>query len=274
MEKRYPTVLTIAGSDSGGGAGIQADLKTISALGCYGTSVITAITAQNTQGVRGIHSIPPGMVKMQAEAVFEDIEIDAVKIGMLHSVEIVKIVKSLIIKYKPVFVVLDPVMVAASGDKLIEDNTTDVIIDELFPVVDLITPNLYEAEIVSGEKITSLEDMQSIAPALLSKCKFAILLKGGHLEGETIYNLYLDKETNKQEVLQSSKINTNNIHGSGCTLSSAIASYLAKGNTMFNSVKLAEEYINNAIHHGKDIKTGKGSGPLNHFFDPQKLKAK
>jgi hydroxymethylpyrimidine/phosphomethylpyrimidine kinase len=268
--KRYPTVLTIAGSDSGGGAGIQADLKTIAALGAFGTSVITAITAQNTQGVRSIHPIPLNYVSDQLRAVFDDFQLDAVKIGMIHSAEIAYLIAEILDEYRPNFVVFDPVMVATSGAKLIQDDTIASLWTELFPRVDLITPNLDEAQLLTGRAIESLESIREAAVEMVDRGCNAVLLKGGHLSGERIFDVYAHRDGVPQ-MFDSAFINSRNLHGTGCSLSSAIATYRALGKELPEAIELARIYIFNAIESGKDIVTGKGHGPLNHSFDPQKM---
>jgi hydroxymethylpyrimidine/phosphomethylpyrimidine kinase len=269
--KKYPRVLTIAGSDSGGGAGIQADLKTISALGCYGTSVITAITAQNTLGIIAIHPVPVDIIEKQIEAVLSDIGTDSVKIGMLHSVEVIQAVKRALIKHNINKVVLDPVMVSTSGDKLIEDNAIETLIDELFPVSYIITPNLAEASIILNNKSPAKNEMVTAAVKLLKLSNNAVLLKGGHLEGDTIYDIYIDKSGSAPHIFENPRIHSHNVHGTGCTLSSAIAACLARGYALDKAVKYAQKYIYNAIYYGKEYKTGNGHGPVNHFFNPLKL---
>lgn len=267
---QYPAVLTIAGSDSGGGAGIQADLKTFSALGCFGTSAITAITVQNTCGVTDIHSIPPQIVQDQIKAVMDDIRPAAIKIGMVHSLELARAIANTLRAYPQVPVVMDPVMVATSGDKLIEDDTIATLKKELFPLAAIVTPNLDEAQILSGMRIHQLEDMQKAARLILKTGCEAVLLKGGHLKGPRLYDLYLHKNGHEQ-VFEADAIDSKNTHGTGCTLSSAIAAYLSQGSELQQAVARAKEYIHQAIEHGKDVKTGQGHGPLNHFFNPQKL---
>jgi len=268
--KKYKKVLTIAGSDSGGGAGIQADIKTISALGCYGTTVITAITAQNTLGVNAIHPVPVNIIEKQLYAVLSDIGTDAVKIGMLHSVEIIKTVSKALIEFQVKNIVLDPVMVATSGDKLIEDNTVDALVNFLFPLADIITPNLPEANILVNYNITTTDQMIESAKKLLEFGSKSVLLKGGHLKGDILFDIYVQKnEKNEVKVFENKRIFTRNIHGTGCTLSSAIASFLACEEKMEISVEKAIDYLNKTIQHGKDYKTGEGSGPVNHFFNPK-----
>ncbi len=264
---RYARVLSIAGSDSGGGAGIQADLKTFAALGCYGMTAITAITAQNTQGVRGIHGIPPEMLQAQIDAVMQDIGADAIKIGMLHAPEIVHVVADAIRRYGITKVVLDPVMVATSGDKLIHDETAAVLVRELFPLATVITPNLDEAGWLIGRKIEAVSDMEAAAQALLDMGAPHVLLKGGHLPGEWVVDLLAGKDGLRKE-LGSQRIHTHNGHGTGCTLSSAIAAHMALGFDLVAAVESARTYIVGAIASGAQVHTGQGHGPLNHGFAP------
>jgi hydroxymethylpyrimidine/phosphomethylpyrimidine kinase len=270
--KTYKRVLTIAGSDSGGGAGIQADLKTISSLGCYGMSVITAITVQNTLGVTAIHPVPPEIVEKQINAVLSDIGTDSIKIGMLHSTEIIKTVAVALKKFSMKKIVLDPVMVATSGDKLIEDNTVNALIEYLFPLAAIITPNIPEAELLTGTKIFNKDDMIASALKLLNFGSESVLIKGGHLKGNVLYDIYIrNGRKNDIRIIKNQKINTNNVHGTGCTLSSAIASFMAYGEETEIAVEKSIIYLQNAIVHGKNYKTGQGNGPVNHFFNPQKL---
>jgi hydroxymethylpyrimidine/phosphomethylpyrimidine kinase len=272
-EKKYPRALTIAGSDSGGGAGVQADLKTFSAVGCFGMTVITALTAQNTLGVTGIHDVPAEFIEKQGDAVLADIGTDAVKIGMLHSPETISAVIKLIEKYSLKNIVLDPVMVATSGDKLIKDETIAILIRDLFPLVDIITPNLPEAEVILNRKIKTSEEMADAARNLSTLCKRAVLLKGGHLFGEKVYDYFIEKNNPAGVmIIENDKIETKNTHGTGCTLSSAIASYLALGYELSKAVSAAEEFVHKAILYGAGVKTGNGHGPVNHFFDPSTLK--
>src|SRR3989344_1412363 len=248
--RRYVRVLSIAGSDSGGGAGIQADLKTFSALGCYGMTAITAITAQNTCGVTGIHGIPPEMLKAQIDAVVQDIGVDSVKIGMLHSPEVVRVVADAIRTYQLPHVVLDPVMVATSGDRLIASETVSVLVQELFPLAEVINPTLDEA-----------------AQALCALGARAALLKGGHLPGDWVVDVLATRSGVRQR-LESARIATPNGHGTGCTLSSAIAAHLAQGLPLQQAVERARAYILGAIAAGADVTTGRGHGPLNHGYAP------
>ena len=267
LPRRYARVLSIAGSDSGGGAGIQADLKTFAALGCYGMTAITAITAQNTQGVRAIHGVPPEMLRAQIDAVATDIGVDAVKIGMLHSPEVVRVVAEAIARHGLHNVVLDPVMVATSGDRLIAQETVGALVRELFPLATLITPNLDEAGWLLGRTLDSEAQLADAADALLALGARAVLLKGGHLPGEQVVDL-LALPGGVHERLAAARIATHNGHGTGCTLSSAIAAYLALGETLPEAVRLARRYILSAIAAGADVRTGQGQGPLNHGFAP------
>ncbi|MFN9726518.1 bifunctional hydroxymethylpyrimidine kinase/phosphomethylpyrimidine kinase [Acidovorax sp.] len=265
--RRYARVLSIAGSDSGGGAGIQADLKTFSALGCYGMTAITAVTAQNTCGVTGIHGIPPELLKAQIDAVVQDIGVDAVKIGMLHSPEVVRVVADAIGRHQLPHVVLDPVMVATSGDKLIADETVGVLVRELFPLAEVITPNLDEAGWLLGRSIDHADRLPEAAQALLGLGARAALLKGGHLPGDWVVDLLAVQGSGTQR-LESARIATHNGHGTGCTLSSAIAAFLALGEPLPLAVQQARAYILGAIAAGADVTTGRGHGPLNHGYAP------
>lgn len=270
--KHYARVLTIAGSDSGGGAGIQADLKTFAALGCYGMTAITALTAQNTKGVQGIHGIPAEFLKAQIQSVMDDIGVDALKIGMLHAPEIVDVVAWAIDHYQLKNVVLDPVMVATSGDRLIASETVQVLVRELFPRATLITPNLDEAVLLLGREISDVSVLETAGRDLLAMGARAVLLKGGHLPGNDLMDLLVQPNT-PSERLSSRRIHSNNVHGTGCTLSSAIAAYLALGMGLSEAVHCARQYIVQAIAHGADITTGHGHGPLNHGFAPVPMHA-
>ncbi len=266
--RRYARVLSIAGSDSGGGAGIQADLKTFSALGCYGMTAITAITAQNTCGVTGIHGIPPEMLRAQIDAVVQDIGVDAVKIGMLHSPEVVRVVADAIRSYQLPHVVLDPVMVATSGDRLIAQETVAVLVNELFPLAEVVTPNLDEAGWLLGRSIEGVEALELAAQDLLRLGARAALLKGGHLPGDWVVDVLAVQGEAQGYQLQSPRIATHNGHGTGCTLSSAIAAHLALGLPLQQAVEQARAYILGAIAAGADVTTGRGHGPLNHGYAP------
>ena len=264
---RYARVLSIAGSDSGGGAGIQADLKTFSALGCFGMTAITALTAQNTVGVSGIHAVPPQFLKAQLCAVLDDIGVDAVKIGMLHAPEIVRVVAWAIDHYRIAHVVLDPVMVATSGDRLIEEATVDVLRRELFPRASVITPNLDEAALLLGRPLASQADLDQAASDLLAQGARAVLLKGGHLPGNQVVDV-LATAAQPWLRLSSPRIPSLNVHGTGCTLSSAIASYLARGLELPQAVERGRDFVLQAIRCGADVQTGRGHGPLCHGHAP------
>lgn len=267
---QYPRVLSIAGSDSGGGAGIQADLKTIAAHGCYGMTAITAITAQNTCGVTAIHAVPIDVLKAQIAAVLDDIGADAVKIGMLHSPEVVDVVAWAIRHYKIQNVVLDPVMVSANGDPLIAPETVAVLVRELFPLATVITPNLDEAALLLQRPLTSVPALDEAARDLLALGAPAVLLKGAHLPGEEIVDI-LALPQGDWVRMQGPRIASRNIHGSGCSLSSAIASQMALGLPLAQAVGAARDYIQKAIAAGAAVKTGAGQGPLNHSHDPRPM---
>lgn len=268
LENSQPTpiVLTIAGSDSGGGAGIQADIKAISATGSYACSAITAITAQNTLGVSAIFPIPLEHINNQLDAVFSDLNVIAVKVGMLADSDIIKVVAAKIKQYKPAFLVVDPVMVATSGDLLLKESAINTLKSELLPLADLITPNLPEGAALTGSPLPTCEDdMGAMISALRQLNVNAVLLKGGHLEQDENSNDLLIFQDHF-ELLTAKRVNTHNTHGTGCTLSSAIASYLAQGHDLLQAVKLGKQYISNAIAHADELDIGSGHGPVNHFF--------
>lgn len=267
---RYPVVLSIAGSDSSGGAGIQADLKTISALGCYGATAITAVTVQNTLGVSAIHPIPVEIVKAQIRAVMDDLKPDTIKIGMVHSAVLALAIADVIRDHPGVAVIFDPVMVATSGDCLIENRTVATFKNVLFGLSKIVTPNLDEASILAGMEVKTIGDMKKAAFRIMEYGCHAVLIKGGHLKGPDLFDVYLDKNGDAQ-TFRTAAIDSINTHGTGCSLSSAIASFMALGNDLNTSIAKSKIYIQLAIEHGKDVKTGDGQGPLNHFFDPQKL---
>jgi hydroxymethylpyrimidine/phosphomethylpyrimidine kinase len=266
----YPRVLTIAGSDSGGGAGIQADLKTFAALGCFGMTAITALTAQNTLGVRAIHGVPAAFLKEQIAAVVEDIGVDAVKIGMLHAPEVVEAVAWAIDTYHLDRVVLDPVMVATSGDALIENATVSVLVKELFPRATVVTPNLDEAALLLGRPVQVVEALDGACADLLAMGAKAVLLKGGHLGGDQLTDVLAmaDEPSAYWQRLTGTRIDSRNVHGTGCTLSSAIAAHLAMGYPLPEAVQAGHGYIRGAIQAGARVQTGQGHGPLNHGFAP------
>lgn len=268
--KKYISALTIAGFDGSGGAGIQADIKTFSALGCYATSVLTALPVQNTQGVRSIYPIPEEAVQEQIETILDDIFPDAIKIGMVHTSKLVDVIVSTLAKYPRIPIVFDPVMVATSGHKLIEDETVETIVKKLLPLGEVITPNMDEAAILANMSVKNTADMQVAGKKIMELGCKGVLMKGGHLEADVLTSYYYDAEGN-EEIYRFEKYPTINTHGSGCTLSSAIASYIAQGKTLNEAVSLGQNYVHEAIKNGKDVLIGKGNGPLNHFFNPQKL---
>lgn len=259
-----PVALTIAGSDSGGGAGIQADLKTFSALGAYGCSVITALTAQNTVGVTGIMDVPADFITQQMSAVFDDIAVDAVKIGMLSRPETIEAVAAGLKTYQPRHIVLDPVMVAKSGDALLHAEAVESLRLHLLPLATLITPNLPEAGVLLGrETPIGCGDMEPAARALHDLGARAVLLKGGHLDARNSPDLLFDGTD--FTVLDSERIDTGNTHGTGCTLSSAIAALLAQGVGLEDAVRAAKNYITEAIRAADGLRIGRGHGPVHHF---------
>jgi len=260
---RYARVLSIAGSDSGGGAGIQADLKTFSALGCYGMTAITALTAQNTLGVTGIHGVPAEFLKAQLCAVLDDIGVDAVKIGMLHAPEIVRVVAWAIDHYRIAKVVLDPVMVATSGDRLIEEATVDVLRHELFPRASVITPNLDEAALLLGRSLDDASQLETAARELLAQGAPAVVLKGGHLRGNRAVDILCDRKGTREFVLP--YLRGRETHGSGCTLSAAIAAELARGRTLAASVEAAKKFLHRGIARQLSWRRGKDrTGAVRH----------
>ena len=259
---KMKTALTIAGSDCSGGAGIQADLKTMTMNGVYAMSAITALTAQNTTGVRAIQESTPDFLKQQIDAVFEDIYPDAVKIGMVASSELIRVIADRLRYYDAKNVVIDPVMVATSGSALMKNDAVQTLIEELLPVSTLVTPNIPEAQVLSGLAIESKEDMIAAAKQIGDSYHCAVLLKGGHSINDANDLLYANGEL---VWFEGKRINNPNTHGTGCTLSSAIAANLAKGFTLAESVQRAKDYISGALAAMLDL--GKGSGPMNHLFD-------
>lgn len=277
QNKSYPIVLSIAGSDSSGGAGIQADLKTFSALGVYGATAITAITAQNTQGVNSQFALPPQMVYEQITAVIDDLNLSVVKIGMLSNVEIVNAVADALSNYD-VKIVLDPVIVSTSGHRLLSVEAQDVIKERLLPMCEIVTPNIPEMETLTDMPVSTFEEKEKAANHLLSLGAKSVLLKGGHEEGEIKTDVLLSKchGEGSQLITHSSQlvsetIATKNVHGTGCTLSSAIAAFMARGLSLEDAVREAKHYVTEAIRAGADVKIGHGFGPVNHFFNPKPL---
>ena len=269
----YPRVLSIAGSDSGGGAGIQADLKTFAALGCYGMTAITALTAQNTLGVRAILGTPPDMIRDQINAVVEDLGVHAVKIGMLPSADVVQAVAKAIDLHALQNVVLDPVMMATSGAVLVNNPAIAALVRELFARVLLVTPNLDEASFLVARPLLDQQAMEVAAQELLAMGAQAVLLKGGHLAGDVVHDL-LVTQNGKPYWMSAPRIHTGNTHGTGCTLSSAIAAYLALGCSLIEAVESARAYVREALQAGASVRSGTGSGPLNHGHAPQIMRLK
>ena len=262
-----PIVLTIAGSDSSGGAGIQADIKALSATGSYACSVITAITAQNTLGVHAVFTIPLEYIEKQLDAVFTDLNVVAVKVGMLADSDIIKTVVAKIKQYQPRFLVVDPVMVSTSGDFLLPQSALCILKSDLLPLADIITPNLPEAAALIGRAVPRDQaEMHNMVTGLRQLGAKAILLKGGHLQKDDNSPDLLILPANVH-LLTAKRIHTRNTHGTGCTLSSAIASYLAQGNDLLLAVQLGKQYISQAIAQADELDIGKGQGPVNHFFN-------
>ena len=268
--KKYPIVLTIAGSDSVGGAGVQADIKAISATGSYAASAITAITVQNTVGVRDVFPVPAEKISAQVAAVAEDVEINAVKIGMLSSSDVILAVRDSLVRFGLKNVVLDPVMVATSGDRLLEESAIDTLISELLPLARVITPNIPEAEILAGERILSQEQLPDIARKLSLGGKVSVMMKAGHLHDDELVDVFYNAEEGHFMELRSKRVNTPNTHGTGCTLSSSFASYLAQGYSLDDAARAAKDYIAGAIVSGAEYEIGHGHGPVNHFWRSQK----
>ena len=254
-------ILIIAGSDSSGGAGIQADIKTVTALGSYAMTAITAVTSQNTIGVKSISSITPREILRQIEFTSKDIRPDAIKIGMLNSVKVINVVLKSLIKINVKKIILDPVMVAKGGTKLIDKSSIKILKSKLIKKVSLITPNIPEAEILTKTKITSVDDMIRAARILMQLGAKNVLVKGGHLKSRMMHDIFLSK--NEISVFKNKKLYTKNTHGTGCTLSSAIATYYSCGKTLKKSCEMAIKYVNHSIGTGPMY--GKGSGPINHL---------
>ena len=271
-QKTYPVVLSIAGSDSSGGAGIQADIKTLSAIGVYGATAITAITAQNTRGVHTQLALPPQMVRDQIVAVVEDLSPVAIKIGMLANAEVAECVAEALADY-PIPIVLDPVMVSTSGHRLLSAEAEEVVKHRLLPMATLITPNIPEMEALADMPVDTFDQKRRAAEHLFSYGVKAILLKGGHEEGDTKCDILFTQTTSGIEytTFSSETIATRNTHGTGCTLSSAIAAYIARGCEVEDAIRHAKEFVTEAIRYGADIAIGHGYGPVNHGFNPQTM---
>lgn len=265
---KSPIALTIAGSDSSGGAGIQADLKTFSALGVYGATVITAITAQNTQGVRAVEALPPSLVQQQIQAVLDDLKVNAIKTGMLHNSEIIEVVTNTI-KTTDVALIVDPVMLASSGDSLLDGEKTSVINSikkNLLPIATLVTPNLDEAAALLNSSIAeSIDEMEQQAKRLLMLGCKSVLLKGGHLNSKYSADVFASQTEVKR--FEFEKVQTQNTHGTGCTLASAIAAGLAKGQNLQKAIAEARHYIHSCLVYADKLTIGSGAGPVNHFYN-------
>jgi hydroxymethylpyrimidine/phosphomethylpyrimidine kinase len=261
MTARAPVALTIAGSDSGGGAGIQADLKTFSALGVYGASAITAITAQNTIEVRDVLALEPAFVVAQIDAVIDDIGADAVKTGMLANAEIIEAVADAVRRHELRPLIVDPVMVAKSGDSLLRDDAVQALREQLVPLATVLTPNLPEAEVLLDRKLTSWEDVRKGARDLVAMGARAVVMKGGHREGPAIDLLHDGEEFHE---FTAQRVDTKNTHGTGCTFASAVAAGLAKGSDVRGAVAFAKAYVTKALQSSYDV--GQGHGPVHHFY--------
>ncbi|MEL6297430.1 MAG: bifunctional hydroxymethylpyrimidine kinase/phosphomethylpyrimidine kinase [Pseudomonadota bacterium] len=261
-----PAALTIAGSDSSGGAGIQADLKTMTALGVYGASVITALTAQNTTGVQGVHAIPASFVKDQLDSVMNDLDVRAIKTGMLPTSEIIEVIAATFARRPDIPAVVDPVMVATSGDRLIDEAAVQTVRDVLAPCAHLLTPNLQEAAVLLETSVaTSRGDMEQQAAALVGLGCRGVLVKGGHFEAETADDAFHDGTS--LTWISGPRIDTENTHGTGCTLSSAIASHLVRGHAMPDAIRAAKAYLARALKAGRDRTVGAGRSPVHHLVD-------
>lgn len=266
------SILTIAGSDCSGGAGVQADVKTISAIGCYAASAITAVTVQNTLGVKDVFAIPAEVVKAQIEAVLNDLPIEAIKIGMVTDGNIIKMLTELLPQYPNIPVVFDPVLVSSNGYPLVEPKTLDIIRQALIPCCTLVTPNIPETEKLSGQTVTTLADMETAGRLIMQTGCKAVLIKGGHLSGNEKTDILLTGQ-NPTDIYRfnAKQINSSNTHGTGCTLSSAIAAYMALGLPLTEAVQEGKNFLTAAMESAQDIYFGHGHGPLNHFFNPKKL---
>lgn len=259
-------VLTIAGFDGSGGAGMQADLKTFSALGCYATTALTALPVQNTMGVKSIYHIETVCLEEQIKAILEDMPMNAIKIGMLHRQEMVESVANILKDYNATNLVLDPVMVAKSGDKLLMPQAIASLREQLLPITTVLTPNLFEASELLGRGIQDKAQMENAALDLMEMGPQAVVVKGGHLSGDCADCLCFKNPRPEIHWFSTSRILTQNTHGTGCTFSAAIAAFLARGFTILDSVNHAKEYLTQAIDAGKQLKIGQGHGPVHHFY--------
>ncbi|MFZ0219700.1 MAG: bifunctional hydroxymethylpyrimidine kinase/phosphomethylpyrimidine kinase [Candidatus Aquirickettsiella sp.] len=262
----FAQVVSIAGTDPSGGAGMQADIKAISATGSYAASIITILVAQNTTSVSAIQEIPLAFIQQQIDAVFTDLSISAVKLGMLYHEDIIHLVARNLKKYQPPFVVLDPVMISQTGHALLKPQAIQALVDDLFPLATLITPNIPEAESILTLKITDESNMRDAAILLATRYKISVLLKGGHLKATHSPDIFYNFPQKKMHCFETLRINTKNTHGTGCTLSAAIASYLAQGENLYNAITRAKHYLTHCILAAKDLKLGHGQGPVHHFY--------
>jgi hydroxymethylpyrimidine/phosphomethylpyrimidine kinase len=260
------SVVTIAGTDPSGGAGIQADIKAISATGAYAASIITVLVAQNTCQVTAIEEIPLSFIQQQIDAVFSDLSIGAVKLGMLYQEEIIHLALTNLKKYQPPFTVLDPVMIAQTGHLLLKPQAINALVNDLFPIATLITPNIPEAETILKSSINDFNSLREAAIALATQYKVSVLLKGGHLKSVDSPDIFYDYPKQQVHCFNTPRINTPNTHGTGCTLSSAIASYLAQGEDLYHAIVKAKHYLSRAIVAAKNLKLGHGNGPVHHFY--------
>jgi len=266
----YPSVLSIAGFDPMGAAGLQADLKTISALGCYALSVLSALPIQNTRQVDSIFPIPAAVVAQQLRCILADHQPDAIKIGLLQQADTIEILSQILREYPQIPLIIDPVFAATSGQQFVADSVIQRMRDQLFPLATLLTPNLDEASILIQKKIQTVQQMHHAAAELLKICPQGVLLKGGHLKQDTLTSILFSPGA-APVAYSAPKISSSNTRGTGCSLASAIASYIALGEPVEAATKLAQDYVYAAILAGQDIQLGTGNGPLNHFFCPQKL---
>lgn len=273
----YINTLTIAGSDCSGGAGIQADIKTMSALGCYASSVITAVTSQNTTGVNGVYTLPGSVVASQIESVMGDINVNAVKIGMVSDASAINAIFNTLMEYPTIPVITDPVMVSSHGEELMRSDARDLFVAKIIPITFLLTPNIPEAESLAGMKICTADDIYTAARVILNMGCERVLIKGGHAtsggNNEKTDHLFWfgGNGTLRHEQYSSPTVVTNNSHGTGCTLSSAITAYIARGLDVVKAVEKAKEFVYNALREGAEVTTGKGNGPLDHFFSPKRM---
>ena len=267
MNKKNPScVVSIAGTDPSGGAGIQADIKAISATGSYAASVITVLVAQNTCAVQSILEIPAAFVEQQFVSVFSDLRVDAVKIGMLHQAAIIEVVACALERYQPLHIVFDPVMVAKNGCALIDPDTIELLKNRLLPLCTVLTPNIPEAEKLAGRSIVSTTDMEEVAVSIGQQFDVNVLLKGGHFQGDQSSDVLYDKNQASLHWFHASRVHTKNTHGTGCSLSSAIASYLSQDLTLIDAISKAKHYLTQAILSGSSWSVGQGCGPVDHFY--------